>query len=72
MCEYRNMKATCKLLTAKPRTLTAARAFRDTLLNVQADGLPLRLWPVVIDAEDGGYHVCELGFATANDFSVIQ
>lgn len=66
------MKATCKLLTAKPRTLTAARAFRDTLLNVQAAGLPLRLWPVVIDAEAGGYHVCELGFATANEFSVVR
>lgn len=66
------MKAACKILTAKPRTLTAARAFRDTLLSVQAPRVPLRFWPVVIDAEAGGYYVCELGFATANEFSIVR
>lgn len=66
------MKATCKILTSKPRTLESARAMRDTLLNVQAAGIPPRLWPVVIAAEESGFHVCELGFATTNEFEVVR
>lgn len=66
------MKATCKLLTANARPLEAARALRDRLLNAQVHGVPPRLWPVVIDAEDGGYYVAEAGFASANGFEIVR
>jgi hypothetical protein len=61
-----------KLLTSKPRTLAAARAFRDQLLDRQAPGVPPRFWPAIIAAETTGYHVCELGFALANGFDVVR
>ena len=61
-----------KLLTSKPRTLEAAQAFRDSLLKQQVHGVPLRFWPVVINAETEGYHVCEAGFARKNDFAIVR
>lgn len=64
--------STMKILTGKPRTLEAARAFRDSLLNHQASGVPLRYWPVIIHAETEGYHVCETGFATRNGFEIVK
>lgn len=63
---------TSKLLTSRPRSLEAARQMRSTLLNAQARGVPLRLWPVIIHAETEGYHVAEAGFATANGFEIVS
>lgn len=66
------MNSRCKLLTSTARPLEAARALRDRLLNAQVHGVPLRFWPVVIDAEDGGYHVAEAGFASAYGFEIVR
>jgi hypothetical protein len=66
------MNSKCKLLTSAPRTLEAARAMRGRLLNAQVPGVPPRLWPVVIDAEEGGYHVAEAGFAAAHGFEIVR
>ncbi|HRQ87338.1 MAG TPA: hypothetical protein PLA50_00965 [Bacteroidia bacterium] len=66
------MNSKCKILTASPRPLEAARALRDRLLNAQVHGVPPRLWPVVIDAEEEGYHVAEAGFAAAHGFEVVR
>lgn len=45
---------------------------RGRLLNAQVHGVPPRLWPVVIDAEEGGYHVAEAGFAAAHGFEIVR
>lgn len=66
------MKTAPRILTSKPRSLEAARQFRDSLLNHQAHGVPPRLWPAVIAAETEGYHVVETGFALSNGFEIVK
>lgn len=66
------MNSKCRLLTTTARPLEAARAFRDRLLAAQVHGVPPRLWPVVIDAEEGGYYVAEAGFASTHGFAIVR
>ena len=61
-----------KIHTGTPRTLEAARTLRDTMLNRQVPGVPLRYWPAIIAAETEGYHVCDTGFAKQNGFEIIK
>jgi hypothetical protein len=63
---------TPRMFTSKPRSLAAARQFRDSLLNHQVHGVPPRLWPAVIPAETDGYHVVETGFALSNGFEIVK
>ncbi len=61
-----------RFFTSSPRSIESARNFCSMLLNAQVPGVPLRLWPVIIEAETEGYHVVECGFARNNNFKIID
>ena len=71
-CEYGSQPNAIMNLTSTPKTLEAARKFRDGLIERQAAGCPLRFRPVIIAAEESGYYVVELGFAMKNDMTVVR